>query len=123
MRQRHCASRNAMESGHRALSGAPRSSDIPGLGDWSRALNRVVRDHDPERQFQSHARPMYLIKINVLQFPFQAFAKLETGQASFFLQMKCRLRFLFRQPLICRPSRASAISAVNASSAALAVLA
>jgi hypothetical protein len=27
---------------------------------------RLVRDHDPERQFQSHARPMYLIKINVL---------------------------------------------------------
>jgi hypothetical protein len=70
MRQRHRASRNAMKSGRRTLSGAPRSSDIPGLGGWPLALNRVVRDH-PERQFQSHARPMYLIKINVLQFPFQ----------------------------------------------------
>jgi hypothetical protein len=59
---------------------------VPGLGGWPLTLNRVVRDHDPDRQFQSHARPVYLIEINVLQFSFQVFAKLETAQASIFFQ-------------------------------------
>lgn len=34
-----------------------------------------------------------------LAISISGFAKLETAQASLFLQMKCRLRFLFRQPL------------------------
>jgi hypothetical protein len=46
------------------------SSDIPGLGSWPLALSRVVRDHNPERQLQPDPRPVYLIEINVLQFPF-----------------------------------------------------
>jgi hypothetical protein len=86
MRQRHCASRNAMQMGRRALSGAPRSSDIPGLGGWLLALNRVVRDHDPERQFQSHARPMYLIKIKCLAISVSGFAKWKRPKRHFFFK-------------------------------------
>jgi hypothetical protein len=58
---------------YRALSGAPLSSDIPGFGGWPLALSRLVRDRNPERQFQSHARPVYLIKINISQFPFRIY--------------------------------------------------
>jgi len=33
-------------------------------------LRRAVRDHNPARQLQPDPRPVYLIEINVLQFPF-----------------------------------------------------
>jgi hypothetical protein len=49
---------------------------------WPLALNRVVRDHRPEREFQAYASPVYLIEINILLFAFHVFANLETAKAS-----------------------------------------
>ena len=62
------------ESGAPGINRARLSSGIPGLGGWLLALSRVVRDHNPERRLQPHARPVYLIEINVLQIPFHVFA-------------------------------------------------
>jgi len=93
MRQQHCASRNAMNSVHQALSGAPLSSDVPGLGSWDSVAGRWrstewYGTRAPERSLQAYARPVYLIEINILLFAFHVFAKLETAKASSDLPMK-----------------------------------
>jgi hypothetical protein len=93
MRQQHCASRNAMNSVHQALSGAPLSSDVPGLGSWDSVAGRWRSTEwygttAPERSLQAYARPVYLIEINILLFAFHVFAKLETAKASSDLPMK-----------------------------------
>jgi hypothetical protein len=90
MRQQHCASRNAMNSVHQALSGAPLSSDVPGLGSWDSVAGRWRSTEwygttAPERSLQAYARPVYLIEINILLFAFHVFAKLETAKASIFM--------------------------------------
>jgi hypothetical protein len=93
MRQQPCASRNAMNSVHQALSGAPLSSDVPGLGSWDSVAGRWRSTEwygttAPERSLQAYARPVYLIEINILLFAFHVFAKLETAKASSDLPMK-----------------------------------
>jgi hypothetical protein len=72
MRSQHCALRGAQCETFGAPGMTRRTAIVryPGLGSWPLALSRVVRDHNPERQLQPDPRPVYLIEINVLQFPF-----------------------------------------------------
>src|SRR5262249_5832269 len=62
-------SMNTGNPGARGMTRSPAIVRYPGAR-WPLTLRRAVRDHNPEHQLQSDRRPVYLIEINVLQFPF-----------------------------------------------------